>query len=97
MENTEITNLVMVPDAFEDLDALEDVLNTMPAHERFMHMNRSSGVMSPQGPTGYREIIEIHWKNMESLMGWSHKMQELVPQEKRARLAGVKILFYGYQ
>ena len=95
-KSMEITNLVMVPDNFQDDDKLERVLNTMESHEGFLYMNKSESVMSPQGPTGYGQIIEVHWKSMEMMMAWAQKMEKEIPAEERG-LDGVKILFYNYK
>jgi hypothetical protein len=97
MEAKEITNLVLVPDAFADFEALEEILGTMKEHPGFIYMNRSNGVMSPQGPTGYKEVVEIHWKDMGQLMDWSEKMRAQVPQDLQKALTGVQILFYDYR
>ena len=97
MENKEITNLVLVPEKFESLEVLEEVLKTMKVHEGFKYMNRSDGVLSPQGPTGYKDIIEIHWKSMALMMDWSEKMQHQMPKESMEQLSGVQILFYEYK
>jgi hypothetical protein len=97
MENKEVTNLVMVPDEFDGMEVLEEVLNTMKSHEGYMYMNRSDMVFSPQGPTGYKEIIEIHWKTMELMMDWSENMQNQIPEDRRKQISGIQILFYPYK
>lgn len=97
MKNKEITNLVLVPEKFESVEVLEEVLNSMKIHEGYMYMNRSDGVLSPQGPTGYKDIIEIHWKSMALMMNWSKKMENQIPKERMEQLSGVQILFYEYK
>lgn len=97
MENKEITNLILVPKEFESMEALEDILETMNTHEGYLYMNRSDGVLSPQGPTGYKEIIEIHWKSMALMIEWSKKMENQIANESRNQLSGVQILFYEYK
>lgn len=97
MKNKEITNLVLIPNEFEGMPILEEVFETIKSHSGFLFMNRSNSVMSPQGPTGYLEIVEIHWKNLESLMEWSNSLKELFPEDQSKVLNGVQILFYDYK
>lgn len=97
MENNEITNLILVPEKFESQEVLEDVLKTIKTHKGYLYVNRSDGVLSPQGPTGYKEIIEIHWTSMALMIEWSEKMQNEIAKESRDQLSGVQILFYAYK
>lgn len=97
MERQEVTNLVLVSDESEGIEVLEEILSSIKSHDGFIYMNRSDGVMSPQGPTGYKEVIEIHWKSMELMMDWSKKMADEIPEEKRRAMSGIKLLFYEYK
>ena len=83
MKNTEVANLVLIPKGYMGMEVLEDVFKTIKVHQGYMYMSRSDGVLSPQGPTGYAEVIEIHWKDMASIMDWSEKMQNQISEKIR--------------
>lgn len=93
-----VTNIILVPNEFEHMDVLEELLETMRTHEAFLDMRRSQIVMTPSGPsTEYKEIVEIRFKSLALTSEWRQKMESTIPPERRALLGGTKVLFYPYK
>ncbi len=93
----EITNLMLVPNGFENQQILDEIIDSIEGHEGHLKTHRSDGVMSPMGAPEFQEVVEIHWESMEAMMEWAENMMEEVPQERRGNLTGVQIIFYEYR
>ena len=97
--NDGATNIILIPHDYSDqqMQVMEEVIETMVAHAGFVDINRSMGVYTPMGPSeDYKEVIEIHFNSMDSMSDWRNKMEKEVPQERRTILGGATVLFYMY-
>ncbi|MFY0608114.1 MAG: hypothetical protein JXR10_15450 [Cyclobacteriaceae bacterium] len=93
-----MTNILIVPVEFQNMSALEEVLETMKVHEAVLDIKRSAMVMTPFGPSKeYKEVIEIHFKSMSDASEWREQMEKKIPEERRKLLAGVINIFYPYR
>ena len=98
--NDGVTNIILIPHDYTDeqMQVMEEVIETMEAHEGFVDMKRSMGVYTPMGPSDdYKEVIEIHFKSMEHVSDWKDKMEKEVPQERRKIMGGAVVLVYMYK
>lgn len=96
--NEGMSNVLLIPNEFEEMEALEEILETMKVHEGFVDMKRSAGVFTPDGPSrSFKEVIEIHFKSMELASDWRDKMEKQIPEERRKDLSGIINLFYLYK
>ena len=70
--------------------------------------NKNSECIPPSPPKNFAlksayiagwssEIIEVHWKSMDAMFEWVPKMWEVVPEERRAELSGMQVIFYDYK
>ena len=95
--NDEVSNIILIPHDYtnEQMNVMEEVIETMVKHEGFQDMRRGKMIFTPQGPSKeYKEVIEIHFKSMEYMSDWRDKMEMEIPQERRSILGGALILFY---
>ena len=88
---------MLISDDFTGEEVLEELMQTIESHDGHLSIKRSDSVMSPQGPTGYKEIIEVHWKSMDSMFDWVSKMEKAIPESRREALTGMQIIFYDYK
>ncbi len=92
-----LINLNLVPSGFEAYETFEKVIKHAQEHEGLLSVKRSDGVLTPWGPANYEEVVEFRWKSMEMMVDWSDKLRQDIPDEERAKMVGLEVLFYNYK
>ena len=92
-----LINLNLVPAGFEGYETFEKLIKHAQNHEGLLSVKRSDGVLTPWGPSDYEEIVEFRWKSMEMMADWSVKLRQDFPDDERAKMEGLKVLFYNYK
>lgn len=95
--NEEITNLIMIPNDFEGMEVIEEILEYAEDKEGLIGIKRSNAVFAPNGPAEYREVIEVHWESMEQMAQWGYHIRSEMTPEKGQKIAGIVNVYYGYQ